>query len=94
MRTFRNDYAVLVCDHVFRRTAITMFVVRDLDGFWQFLCGDESCVESAPCHSVGVGHLLSQDPSLSMAAALEPGQYYERSAPEEPWVRGVLGNEV
>lgn len=89
-RTFREDYGVYACSHVFRDERPVLLVVRDDDGSWQFLCNEPSCVEEGDIHLVGVGHLLERDGSLADAAEVQASQYYERRSVGEGWVVGDL----
>lgn len=89
-RTFRDDYSVTVCPHVFAASRPINFVVRDTDGSFQFLCGEPDDADAGPCRSVGVGHLVARDSTLSAVAELEPGTYAERQAAEDPWSVGKL----
>ena len=85
---FRPDFAVIVCPHVFTGVSPVLLVVRDDETSWQFLCGSD--LESDDCHSVGVGHLISRDPSLSQMATLPVGFCAERAAVTMPWSRSSL----
>jgi hypothetical protein len=89
-RTFRDDYAVTVCPHVFSESRPINFVVRDTDGSFQFLCGMSDDADAGPCRSVGVGHLLARDSTLGDLAELEPGTYAERDRQTDPWSVGRL----
>ena len=79
----------MVCVHVFDGSRPILLVVRDEETSWQFLCGADD-VESDSCHSVGVGHLLSRDASLSGMASLPVGFYAERSTASTEWSVGGL----
>lgn len=89
-RRFRPDYGVYVCGHVFREARPTLLVIRDSDGSWQFLCGQDGCIEEEDAHVVGVGHLLERDPTLEKSAELEPSQYFERQSSSSSWVLGNI----
>ena len=86
--SFRSDFAVIVCDHVFSGSRPALLVVRDEEASWQFLCGADS--DADDCHSVGVGHLLSNDGTLRQMAALPVGFCAERKAVSEPWEMSSL----
>ena len=85
---FRPDFAVIVCAHVFSGASPVLLVVRDEEASWQFLCGSDQ--DADDCHSVGVGHLLSKDASLSQMAALPIGFCAERTSQSALWVRASL----
>lgn len=93
-RVFRTDYAVTVCPHVFAETRPVKFVVRDVDGSFQFLCGEPDDVDAGPCRSIGMGHLMGRDPALGALAELEPGTYAERDAVGWPWSVGRLDSNA
>ena len=69
MRKFRSDYGVYVCSHVFSKDRLVKTVIRDPDGYWQFLCGE---TDDNECHLVAVGHLVDADSTLEEMADLEP----------------------
>jgi len=85
---FRPDFAVIVCAHVFSGARPVLLVVRDEETSWQFLCGSDR--DADDCHSVGVGHLLTKDASLSQMAALPVGFCAERESVSMPWSRASL----
>jgi hypothetical protein len=60
-------------------------VTRDLEGDWQFTCGDDAADETSDLHLLAVGELLQRDISLSDAVVLEPGQGIERGATYKDW---------
>ena len=93
MKQFRDDYGVFVCSHVFEGIADVLLVVRDPDGYWQFLCGDDHDRETEGPRHVGVGHLTESDPSIHATTALEPGQYAERKSHESEWRFGELDSD-
>lgn len=83
-RSFRRDYGVYICEHIFRNTRPVLVCVRDDDGSYQFLCGEDDPEEDVP-HVVGVGHLLDRDPSLEVLANLEEGTLAVRTSAEGSW---------
>ena len=89
---FRSDYAVFLCPHVFRKERPILEVIRDPDGDWQFFCGGEHDFEKERPHTVGIGHLIEDDPSIQDLAAMEKGTYAERDAIGLKWRFGVLEN--
>lgn len=84
MKKFRGDYGVYVCDHVFKKERPVLLVIRDPDGYWQFLCGDDSDTEG-DCHLVGVGHLIDRDASLTDMAELSICSGAERASVQDEW---------
>ena len=83
MKKFRRDYGVYTCPHIFRKERPILLVIRDPDGDWQFLCGQED--DDEECHLVGVGHLLDEDPSLNLVAELGAGTLAERDNMQQNW---------
>ena len=47
MKTFNKDYGVLTCPHIFRNERPVLLVVRDPDGYWQFMCGKDDAEDRA-----------------------------------------------
>lgn len=83
-KSFRRDYGIFCCPHVFRDERPVLFVVRDPDGYWQFLCGQED-EDFAHGHHVDVGHLLDRDPTLEKMADLEIATGARRTAIGAEW---------
>lgn len=89
-RKFSNDYGVFVCEHVFNKDAPVTFAVRDFDGSYQFLCGQND--DEVEPHLVCISHLLTDDPSLAETADLEPGSYADRDHVNAAWSVGSLND--
>ncbi|WP_435237189.1 hypothetical protein ACR30L_06345 [Psychromonas sp. PT13] len=87
---FRSDFGVYVCSHIFSNQFPVLEAIRDLDGDWQFLCGQENCAENGEPHYIGVGHLTANDSTINQAACLEVGTYCERKTTKEAWMFGEL----
>lgn len=73
------------CIHVIKRDRAILLVAHDLDGDWQFLCGDSHA--SSEGHVVGIGHLLDSDPSLNELVDLPINSEASRSDANSPWFR-------
>lgn len=82
-KEFKSDFGVYCCPHVFKKTRPVLLVIRDPEGDWQFLCGEDDDL-STP-HHLGVGHLLEADASLKPMANLDPGFGAERSCKISEW---------
>lgn len=82
-REFREDFGVYCCPHVFCSARPVLLVIRDPDGAWQFLCGQND--DTQDCHLVGVGHLLERDPSLREMAELDIASGAERGNQAGEW---------
>lgn len=91
-RKFRDDFGVFVCEHVFQSARAVTFCVRDWDGSWQFLCGDDD-PERDPIHLVHVGALIARDASLQATADMDVGTFAERKSEDVEWDFGVLDPE-
>ena len=87
---FKDDYGVFVCPHVFDKSSPILFSVRDFDGSWQFLCGDNGCVESSKPRLVHVGELAKSDPTIHELTTMEIGTYAERFSSIADWTFGEL----
>ena len=82
MKQFRSDYGVYTCEHVFEDKRPVLLVIRDPEGDWQFLCGQE---DDKQCHLIGVGHLLNRDHSLAKMVELKVGTIAERVSIDHDW---------
>lgn len=87
---FKDDYGVFVCPHVFQQSLPILFSVRDFDGSWQFLCGDDDCVENGKPHLVHVGKLTESDPTIHHLTSMEIGTFAERFSSIAGWTFGKL----
>ena len=87
---FTPNFAVYVCPHVFDNSRPVLSSVRDHDGDWQFLCGQEDCVSTSEPKLIGAGHLTAVDSTIEELTVLDPGSYAERTAPNTPWRFGRL----
>lgn len=90
--SFRSEFGVFVCPHVFEGSRPVLESVRDPEGDWQILCGIAGCVEGGDPHYVGVGHLLEGDYSLNELSQLASGMFAERASADSPWQFGELSN--
>lgn len=90
MKTFNRDYGVLTCPHIFRNERPVLLVVRDPDGYWQFMCGKDDAEDKEGCHLLHAGHLMSRDPSLEGMAELEVATFAERQGTDSQWTVGRL----
>lgn len=90
MHRFDEVFGVFVCHHVFNRTKPVLMSVRDHDGDWQFLCGQDGCVEESEPKYIGIGHLIETDNTLNQLTALEPGTFAERYDTVSDWEIGCL----
>lgn len=83
MKKFDNDYGVFCCPHVFLGEDVKL-VIRDYDGSWQFLCGNDDT--STEPKFIGVGHLTNKDPSINQVTNLNLGQGAERDSIKSGWI--------
>jgi len=81
---FKKNLRVFVCPHVFENTRPILYVVHE-DKEWQCLCGFDDHDDNG--HLIGMGHILSRDPSIAELENLENGWEAERASPEQEWVR-------
>lgn len=76
-----------VCIHVFEGTRPVLYFTRT-DRDWCALCGGYDHAEDASdFRTVGLGHVVDDDPGLADVLHLEPEQAAERTAVGDPWVR-------
>ena len=83
-----KDHAlgVFCCSHVAHEGRPILYVTRDSDGDWQFLCGETGHGVNQG-HLAHLGHLLGLDPTIRELADLELGWKAERSVGGGAWVR-------
>ena len=74
---------VILCPHV-RDGAPILYVCRDEDGAWQFLCGADHGEDEPPA-LVGLSHVVEQDPTVNEVASLCSNHRAEREAVGAPW---------
>jgi len=67
----------------------TVLLVSHEDGDWIFTCGGADHTDD-DWKVVGVGHLLSEDPTLNDCADLEIDYEAERSGIGQPWIRTAI----
>lgn len=75
--------AVFACSHVLDEKQPILFVRRDADGDWQFLCSNKHHRQD-DLRLVTIFDILV-DPSAADAIALEPGQTAMRNSTSEEW---------
>ena len=76
-----------VCKHVFDKERTVNYVTRP-DGDWCFLCGEDVHPDDASAFRVvGLGHLVSEDGTLTDVLALSPNEEAERPAVGGAWTR-------
>lgn len=92
-KEFRKDYGVFVCQHVHQQQAPVLCVLRDAEGDWQFLCGDEDADSQSDAHLVAVGELLARDASLNMAVELDINEGIDRADKYSPWEGFILAED-
>jgi hypothetical protein len=72
-----------ICSHIFKFER-PVLCVSHADGDWQFVCGEDH--EDGP-RLVGLGHLITRDPSLADVLDLPVDYMAERSEVGAPWIR-------
>ena len=75
--------AVFACSHILDEKQPILFVRRDADGDWQFLCSNKTHRQDS-LRLVTIFDILD-DPSAADAIALEPGQTAMRNSTSEEW---------
>ena len=75
-----------VCVEVFERARPVLYVTRP-EGDWCFLCGEEHPDDAAAYRVVGIGHPLSEDPTLANVLDLGENEEAERSIVGGQWTR-------
>lgn len=75
-----------LCIEVFNKERPVLYVTRP-DGDWCFLCGEEHPQDASAYRVVGIGHPLSEDPTLADVLDLDENEEAERSAIGGQWTR-------
>jgi hypothetical protein len=87
----RHSGIGVMCGHVWRGERPLLFVMRDRDGSWNFVCGDgvadTAAARSSDLKTVCFECARERDPSLAPLADLEPGFEATRDGPGERWTR-------
>ncbi len=90
-----RDTTVRACRHVVSDDSPVLHVIRGGDGSWVFLCGEDHTDDHHEGRSLPLKELVKNDPSLNAVSALEPHDFAERQAADEPWVQGdQLAKEI
>ena len=80
------------CTHVMAAQRPVLYVCRERDD-WIFACGADDHAQSTDDWKVmHAGHLLDRDGTLRHVVDLDEGQQAERTAIDEPWKRGPIGD--
>lgn len=86
-----KSLAVITLKRIVKGRAPVLYVVRDDEGGWQFLDGDDCTEDDAAI--VGLDEIIAHDPTLRELAALPPGFYAARETLDAPWHIGWRGDE-
>jgi hypothetical protein len=84
-RFLSNHLKTYICVHVFEEEHPVLLVIND--GDWIMTCGKGHEDSAASYRVVGIGHLLSRDPTLELCADLGVGFEAERISIGEPWIK-------
>ena len=79
------DTAAFTTRYVLDGSRPVIEVYHDHDGDWQFMCGATNAAEDG--RLVGLGEMVSLDPTLVQLADLPAGWCAYRESPEHPWSR-------
>lgn len=86
MSLFLNNHLkTYICMHVFENQQPVLLVIND--GDWIMTCGKGHEDIAASYRVVGIGHLLSRDPTLQQCADLNVGFEAERASVNGPWIK-------
>ncbi len=82
---FRNvpNSMVFTCCHIIEEHKPILYIKRDDEQDWQFLCGATHTTEDA--RIVSLAEALQLDPDISLAANLKPGQIARRKSKDDKW---------
>lgn len=75
--------ACFTCCHILDNQKPILYVCHDVDGYWQFLCGENHREEDA--RIVSLEKILSIDETMSDLAGLDCGEYAEAENETSDW---------
>ena len=78
-----TNQAVFTCLHIIEENKPILYVKRDNEGDWQFLCGDNHTTEDA--RVIALQEIINIDPSVSKVSNLKCGQIAVRESKENEW---------
>ena len=78
-----ENQAVFPCLHIIEENKPILYVKRDNEGDWQFLCGDNHTTEDA--RVIALQEIINIDPSVSKVPNLKCGQTAVRESKESEW---------
>jgi hypothetical protein len=75
------------CRNVWEKHAPILYVSRDSEGDWQFLCGGNEHTSAKEARLIHAIHAFDLFPNLNALRDLGLGESARRESPEESWVR-------
>ena len=78
-----KNQAVFTCLHIIEENKPILYVKRDNEGDWQFLCGENHTTEDA--RVIALQEIINIDPSVSKVLNLKCGQTAVRESKESVW---------
>jgi hypothetical protein len=85
----RPEAKCYVCTHVFERERFVKLVYRDGQDL-VLLCGDLHEIDSDCARTVGLAHILEDDPTIADAVTVQSGWQAERSRFASPWNKSLI----
>lgn len=79
-----GNTACFTCDHVLEHKRPINYVVHDIEGDWQFLCGEEGHDESN-IRIIALDQALQIDASVRLVASMPGGKSAKRRNTNEKW---------
>ncbi|MFG0283894.1 MAG: hypothetical protein ACF8R7_05685 [Phycisphaerales bacterium JB039] len=83
--------SVIALKRIMQQGAPVLCALRDEEGDWQFLDGDECTEDDAAI--VTLGDIVAHDPTLRELAALPPGFAAVRETADGPWFVGIMEDD-
>ena len=78
-----KNQAVFTCLHIIEENKPILYVKRDNEGDWQFLCSGNHTTEDA--RIIALQEIIDIDPSVSNVSNLKRGQIAVRESKENEW---------
>ena len=78
-----KNQAVFTCLHIINENKPILYVKRDDEGDWQFLCGGNHTTEDA--RIIALQEIINIEPSVSEVSNLKCGQTAVRESKDSDW---------
>jgi hypothetical protein len=84
-----SNLRCFVCAHVFLKQKPVLLASFE-GGDWSFTCGEGHPDSGDAYRTVGIGHMIADDPTLGEILNLPPNWEAERPSTDMPWIRTAV----